>query len=112
VAQKANKGKNKMKQAKLNEIIMSGTPVVTARLAGYSTGLSRSEKQAPFEKYEFGKHIPDFTNWLPKGTKLENVKRPAFVDKPAVVVAVIGASITIDGKYIRTGYEHVVEIEV
>jgi hypothetical protein len=100
-----------MKTTELIQQITAGKSVVTGRLQTYI--VQQTEKAGVNEKFGIlvGSRVLDFTVWSPKGTKLESVKRPPFVDKPGIVVVALGANIAVDGKYLRTGAESVSAIE-
>jgi hypothetical protein len=100
-----------MKWKQIEQIILSGKSVTTGRFQEYKA--EQTVKAGCNEKFGVlvGKTVHDFTVWAPKGAKLSEVKRPAFTDKPGVVVAIIGADFRIDGKYLRTSAGEVVEIE-
>jgi len=102
-----------MKIVELNKIQMSGKSVSTGKLTGYEVAITEVKKRV-YERYSvlIGKTAHDFNVWQPQGAKVESVKRPAFVDKPGVVVAVIGAAFGIEDSRIRTTQELIVEIEV
>jgi len=100
-----------MTQKELNEKIMGGVSVVTGRIQRYKA--EQTEKFGCNEKFGIlvGDQVLEFAIWAPKGTPLDKIKRPAFADKPGTVVAAIGASVKLDGKYLRTSAEQVVSVE-
>jgi hypothetical protein len=101
-----------MKTKQIEQVMMTGKSVTTGRLQRYKS--EQTAKAGCNEKFGVlvGNIVHDFTVWCPKGTKLDDVKPPAFVSKSGVVVAVIGSDFKVDGKYLRTSAEQVVEIEV
>lgn len=100
-----------MKTADLNKQIASGTSVITGRFQSYKP--EQTEKFGVNEKFGVlvGDQVLHFTVWAPKGTKLDAIKPPSFADKPGTVVAVLGATVKVDGKYLRTGADSVQSIE-
>ena len=100
-----------MKTAELNKQILSGTSVITGRFQSYKP--EQTEKFGANEKFGVlvGDQVLHFTVWAPKGTKLEAIKPPSFANSPGTVVAVLGATVKVDGKYLRTGAESVQAIE-
>jgi len=100
-----------MKAAALIETINKRKTVLVGAFQGYK--VDELEKGGVNEKFSVvvGDTVIPFTRWAPKGTKLEQVKPPGFVDKIGSTVVVIGASIKLDGKYLRSGCETVELLE-
>ncbi len=100
-----------MNEKQLSEKVKSGVSVVTGRIQRYKA--EQTEKFGSNEKYGIlvGDQVLEFTIWAPKGTPVDKIPRPPFADKPGTVVAAIGATIKLDGKYLRTSAESVQAVE-
>lgn len=100
-----------MKLIEINRAVLAGRSVVTGTIQRYKA--EQTEKFGCNEKFGVlvGDQVLEFAMWAPKGTTIDKLVRPAFADKPGTVVAVLDATIKLDGKYLRTSGSAVVSVE-
>lgn len=100
-----------MKLKELNEKMLADGSIVIGTFQRYKA--EQTEKAGANEKFGIlvGDSVIEFTVWAPKGTTVDKIPRPVFAGHVGTRVAVINASLRLDGKYLRTGGTAVVQIE-